>query len=60
MACIILHSRKSLNGGTIPSFKMHPTETVPSFKMHLGGTVIPFKMHPRGTVPPVNHNHNLL
>ena len=44
--------QKSLNGGTVPLFKMHSGGTVPPFEMHPEGTVPPVKMHPGGTVPP--------
>ena len=36
---ILYLSRKRLNGGTVPPFKMHPGGTVPPFKMHPGGTL---------------------
>ena len=31
--------KKRINGGTVPTFKMHPRGTVPPFKMHPGGTL---------------------
>ena len=41
---------KRLNGGTVPSFKMHHGGTVPPSKMHRGGTVPPFKRHHGGSM----------